>query len=625
MPIKHFQRFLSAAHGLVAGRKPAEILRKALNLLRREGLAGLRRMLGDLHGISYAEWIKRYDTLSDEDRLAIARHVENFAYKPLISILVPVYNPPAEFLLRAISSVQRQLYPHWELCLADDASTLSHIRPILEKAAVSDPRIHVTFRDRNGHISAASNTALAMAHGEFIALLDHDDELTEDALYHVALALNENPALDLIYSDEDKIDAHGQRFGHYFKPDWNPDLFFGQNLITHLGVYRLGLARAIGGFREGYEGSQDWDFALRFLELTKPENIHHVPRVLYHWRAISGSTAISIEAKGYAAEAGRRSLASYWQKRGFEVFIEPVEAGHFHTHFSLPEPPPLVSILIPTRNRGDLLRRCIDAVFQLTNYPALEVLVIDNDSDEPSTLAYLQSLQATGKARVLHQPGAFNFAALNNAAARQANGACLCLLNNDVEPISREWLKEMVAHAMRPEIGAVGAMLYYPNNKIQHAGVLLDGIAAGHLYAGYPRNTAGYGNRARLTQNLSAITAACLVVRKSLWDEVGGMDEASFPVAFNDVDFCLRIASGGYRNLWTPLAELYHHESASRGNEDTPEKQARFRAEVEHLRLRWGKMLGCDPAWNPNLALDGARIRLADPPRLTRPWAGHGS
>ena len=622
--MERLQLFLSAAYDLVARRGPAETLRKAFNLLHREGMAGLQRLLYDLYGISYTQWIKRYDTLSDKDRRAITRHIENFAYKPLFSILMPVYNPQADFLLQAIASAQRQLYPHWELCIADDASTLPHIRPILEKAAASDPRILVTFHDeQNSHVSTASNAALSIAKGEFITLLEHEGELAENALYHAALALNENPALDLIYSDEDKIDAKGKRYGHYFKPDWSPDLFFNQNLIAHLCVYRLSLAQAIGGFLMGYEGAQQWEFTLRFLEQTKPENIYHMPRVLYHSRAISGSTAISIETKNYTAEAGWRALASYWQRRGIEVRIESAEAGNFHTHFPLPEPPPLVSILIPTRNCGDLLRSCLDAVFKLTIYPKFEILIIDNGSDDPSTLAYLQSLQATSRVHVLRQPGVFNFAALNNAAARLANGTCLCLLNNDVEPISQDWLNEMVAHAMRPEIGAVGAMLYYPNDTIQHAGVILNGIAASHLYARHPRNAAGYGNRARLTQNLSAVTAACLVVRKSVWDEVGGMDEVNFPVAFNDVDFCLRIATIGYRNLWTPLAELYHHESISRGHDDTPEKKARFRAEVAHLQKRWGQMLDRDPAWNPNLALDGARIRLANPPRIAKPWSGH--
>ena len=612
--------FLRGCYDLIAKRGLAEVAIKAARLVRREGLAGLRRSFNDLFELSYTRWVRRYDTLSGKDRRLIVCHVERLHYKPLVSVLMPVYDAPAEFLQRAIDSVRQQLYPYWELCIADDASTQPHVRRILEAAAGADTRIRVIFREENGHISAASNTALEMARGEFIALLDHDDELAEHALYHLAVVLNENPELDLLYSDEDKIDVHGRRFGHYFKPDWNLDLLLSQNVVNHLGVFRTCLARAIGGFRSGYEGAQDWDFALRIQDQTKPERIYHLPRILYHWRAIPSSTAVSINAKNYAVGAAKLALSEYWQRHGSTVSIEPIGSGHFITHHPLPDSPPLVSILIPTRNRGDLLRHCIDTLFRRTDYKKFEVLVIDNDSDEPDTLEYLEALSAEGKVRVLHFHGVFNFAAINNWAAQHAHGECLCLLNNDVAPISPGWLTEMVVHALRPEIGAVGALLYYPNDTIQHAGVFLDGVAAGHLYQRYPRGFAGYVNRARLVQNLSAVTAACLVVRKQIWDEVEGMDASLFAVAFNDVDFCLRVAARGYRSLWTPRAELYHHESASRGEDESPEKAARFRAEIAHLQARWGNLLGCDPAWNPNLALDGSRIRLADPPRLGKPW-----
>ena len=612
--------FLSALRGLFTGRKPNELVTKTCRLLRREGPLGLWRVFGDLFEISYAHWIRCYDILSDEDRHLIVRHVESLNYKPLISVLVPVFNTPADFLQCAIDSVRKQLYPHWELCIADDASTLPHIRDILDRAVSEDARIHVTFRERNGHISAATNTALQMACGEFIALLDHDDELSEHALYMVAVALNENPAIDLLYSDEDKIGARGQRFGHYFKPDWNPVLFLSQNLISHLGVYRTRLAHSIGGFREGYEGAQDWDFALRFLELTKPENIKHLPHVLYHWRAISGSTATSIEAKDYASVAAKRALDSYWQRHGVEVAIEPVGAGHFITRLPVPDPLPLVSILILAHNDGKSLHRRLERVLGRTDYPNLEVLVVDNDSGEPATLACLDNLKAEGTVRVLRYPGCLNFAAISNWAVQQAKGSCLCLLNKDVEPINSDWLKVMVAHSQRPDIGVVGALLYYPDDRIQHAGVFLDGVGAGYIYWKYPRGTAGYASRARLAQNLSAVTSACLVVRKQLWDKVGGMDEVNFPATFNDVDFCLRVAARGNRNLWTPGAELYHYESATRGKYNAPEKQARFIAEIARLQERWGDLLCQDPAWNPNLAFDGSRIHLADPPRVKKPW-----
>jgi len=614
-------RFLSNVLEFVNGRGVTELVSKGVRLARREGISGLSRLFRNLVSmdIGYGEWIRRYDTLSENDRVIIRQQIGRFSYRPVISVLMPVYNPPAEFLQRAIASVEKQLYPDWELCIADDASTLPHVRVILEKAICEDSRIRVTYRDRNGHISAASNTALGMAQGEFVALLDHDDELSEHALYHMAFALNEDQKLDLLYSDEDKIDVKGRRFGHYFKPDWNPDLFYAQNLICHLGVYRRERAVEIGGFREGFEGSQDWDFALRFAESIPSEHIRHLPYLLYHWRAIAGSTAITVDAKQYAVTAGQRVLQEAWRRRGVQADVEHVDTGHFFTRLPLPAPPPRVSVVVCTRDRVDLLRQCVNGIIDGTDYPDLEILIVDNGSKEPVTLDYLASLQSSGLARVLRVSGAFNFAALNNAAVCQSSGRVICLLNNDVLPIEVDWLSAMVAHALRPDIGAVGAKLLYPDGTIQHGGVLLDGVAAGHLHRGWPGTANGYGNRARLPQNVSAVTAACLVVRKEVWDEVGGMDER-FAVAFNDVDFCLRVQQRGYRNLWLPQAELYHFESASRGQEDTPEKIERFWGEVALLQECWGTMLKNDPSWNPNLALNGECIGLAVPPRVGKPW-----
>lgn len=615
-------RLLLNARSFVKGRSLAELIGKGIRLIKREGVAGLKRLYRDLASmdISYEEWIRRYDTLTENDRHKIRQHIERLSYRPLISILMPVYNPPAEFLCAAIASVQNQFYSDWELCIADDASTQPHVRSLLEEVARTDPRIRATFRPTNGHISAASNTALEMACGEFVALLDHDDVLSEHALYHVVVALNENPKLDLLYSDEDKIDTKGHRFGHYFKPDWNPDLFFAQNLISHLGIYRRSIATEIGGFRKGYEGSQDWDFALRFVNTLSASRIRHLPYVLYHWRAIAGSTAVTIDAKQYAVSAGQRALQEVWWGQGIRAKVEPVSAGHFFTRLPLPDtPPPKVTIIICTRDRVDLLRHCVEGIVKETDYPNMEILIVDNESIEPATLQYLAALQESSLAHILAMPGPFNFAALNNVAVRQSQGGIICLLNNDVFPKRKDWLREMVAHALRPEIGAVGAKLLYPDDTIQHAGIFLDGIAAGHLHLGYPATAAGYGNRARLPQNISAVTAACLVIRKAVWDEVGGMDE-NLAVALNDVDFCLRVMQQGYRNLWLPQAELYHYESASHGKEDTPEKRQRFEKEIAYLQERWGDLLCNDPYWNPNLALNGERIGLAAPPRIVKPW-----
>jgi glycosyltransferase involved in cell wall biosynthesis len=569
---------------------------------------------------AYLLWIDRYDTLTEKDRHLIRDHISQLSYNPLISILMPVYNTPEQWLRKSIQSVKNQRYLNWELCIADDASSSPHVRLILEEARQSDSRIKVTLRSSNGHISAATNSALDLANGEFIALLDHDDELAEHALYHVVVALNQQPGIDLLYSDEDIIDARGQRHRHYFKPDWNPDLFLSQNMISHLGVYRTKIARSIKGFRIGFEGSQDWDFALRFIDQIESNRIHHIPHILYHWRAVAGSASITISNKNYAVSASAHALKDFWQRKAKQVNVQHIELGFFKTSIALLEPLPLVSIIILTKNRLDLLRPCLNGIINDTNYQKLEVLVVDNGSDDPEVISYLAELEAKQSILWLKYPAPFNFSAMNNWAVSQASGEVICLLNNNVKPIRPCWLQEMVSHAIRKEIGVVGAMLYYPNDTIQHAGVLLDGVAGRHLYITNKKGSIGYGYRAGLVQNLSAVTGACLVVKKAIWEEVDGMDEIHLPIAFNDVDFCLRVQEKGYRNLWTPFAELYHHESASRGLEDTPEKQARFWSEVAFLQTKWKDLIACDPAWNPNLALDGIQIKLANPPRILKPW-----
>ncbi|WP_374347201.1 glycosyltransferase [Chitinimonas sp.] len=566
----------------------------------------------------YQRWLRRYypdsESLLDAQREAAAA----LAYQPLISVLVPVWNPPVHWLARAIDSVRAQTYGNWQLCIADDASTDPEVAKVLRDYMQRDSRIQVAFRQQNGHISAASNSALELVQGEFVALLDHDDELSPQALYWVAKELNRDPELGLIYSDEDKVDEAGVRHHPYFKPDWNPDLFLSQNMISHLGVYRSSLLRDIGGFRIGLEGSQDYDLALRCIERLSPRQIAHIPRVLYHWRTLANSTASGAEAKPYASNAGRRALEEHLARTGISAQMEPVaENATFHRiRYALPSQPPLVSIIIPTRNGLDVLRPCIDSL-KATDYPNREILIIDNGSDDAETLAYMAQLASEPGYRVLRDDGPFNYSALNNGAARQARGELICLLNNDIEAINADWLSEMVAQALRPGIGAVGARLWYPDDTLQHGGVLLIRGVAGHAHVNLLKGHGGYFGRAVVTQNLSAVTAACLVIRKAIYDEVGGLDE-DLAVAFNDVDFCLRVQRAGYRNLWTPFAELYHHESKSRGHEDTPAKQARFSREVDFMKARWGNLLNNDPAYNPNLTLTGDPYSLAWPPRQLR-------
>lgn len=571
------------------------------------------------HVADYASWVSQFDTYTRDELKGMARNVHRLARQPLISIIMPTYNSPERWLSRCIDSVRQQVYPHWELCIADDASTAPHVRKVLRRYAKLDERIKVAFRERNGHISEASNTALDMASGEWIALLDHDDELPPHALYAVAREINEHPEARMIYSDEDKIDGLGQRFDPYFKSDWNYDLFLGQNMVNHLGVYHADLMRKVGGFRKGLEGSQDYDLALRFIEQIGPDQIRHIPRVLYHWRAIEGSTAVSMDEKNYAAVAAQRALREHLARISEQkAEVEVYRYGYrVRRHGKVGDPTTKISLIVPTRDRVELLRMCVESILAHTEYPNYEIVVVDNQSSDPAALAYFEQIRVHPKVRVLHYDAPFNFSAINNHAVAHCDGDVIGLVNNDIEAIHSDWLREMVSQAIRPEIGAVGAMLYYPNDTIQHAGVLLGiGGVAGHAYCGWPRGYYGMMSRGLLVQQLSAVTAACLLVRRSVYEEVGGLDP-KLQVAFNDIDFCLRVRAAGYNNLWTPYAELYHHESASRGLEDTPAKKQRFEGEVAVMLERWGEALNRDPAYSPNLSLKTAQ-NLAFPPRLAR-------
>jgi GT2 family glycosyltransferase len=548
--------------------------------------------------------------------------------RPLISIVMPVYNTPEPYLRAAIDSVRRQLYPKWELCIADDASTTAHVKNILQHYRAVDSRIKVCYRATNGNISAASNSALTLAEGSFVALLDHDDTLPEDALFVVAATLDGDPEIDMIYSDSDNIDANGRRFGAYFKSDWNPDMILSQNFFCHLGVFRRDLIEKIGGFRSGYDGSQDYDLVLRVLRETTSNRICHIPHILYHWRAVPGSVAFDSGEKPHAVERARQAITDHMAENGIIAEVSASSCPLFHrVHYALPQPTPRLTIIIPTRDRVDLLRQCVEGVMHRTNYPDLEILIVDNQSKEKATHTYLDQLNAEPCIRVLSYDAPFNFSAINNFAVGRATGSLLCLLNNDIEVINRDWLKEMASHAVRAGIGAVGALLYYPDGRIQHAGVLV-GVGptgvAGHAHFGLPRGEFGYFGRVALVQNLSAVTAACMVMPKAVFEEVGGFNEKDLAIAYNDVDLCLRIREAGYRIVWTPHAELYHHESASRGPDITdPNKIARFEEEASYVLTRWAHILNRDPYYNPNLGLDGA-FGPAFPPRINKPWRYNG-
>ncbi len=593
---------------------------------RRVAKQGLRGALSQLlqapasatEHTDYVAWFERYGHPDNETRARITARISAMVEPPLISVLMPTYNTDPGLLRQTVASVQAQLYPHWELCIADDASTETATRETLQALAAEDERIRVTYREHNGHISAASNSALAMAQGEYLALLDHDDLLTEDALYYVAETALAHPGAALIYSDEDKIREDGQLYDPYFKPDWNPDLLRSQNYVNHLTTYQTAAVRAVGGFREGFEGSQDYDLLLRVTDNAPPGAVRHIPRVLYHWRAVAGSEALEAGVKDYTRDAAQKALTEHLDRRGITAAVMPAPEcpGMWRIRYPLPERPPRASIIMPTRNGLELLTRSLETLIHRTDYSDYEILVVDNGSDDPAVLGYLEGLEAAGRIRVLRDERPFNFSALNNAAAAHATGAVLVLLNNDVEVTDGGWLRELVSHAIRPEIGCVGARLWYPDDTLQHGGCVLGiGGVAGHLFKDAPRGAVrGFGRNA-LIQNYSAVTAACLAVRKRVFEEAGGLDETRLAIAFNDIDFCLKVRDLGYRNLWTPYAELYHHESASRGYEDTPEKQQRFSGEINAMLERWGDLLKADPAYNPNLTLDGLQLSLAWPPR----------
>ena len=572
-------------------------------------------MLGD---DSYAAWVKEFDTVGASERIVLRRDLRTMHRHPLISIVMPVYNPDLVYLLSAIDSVRAQIYENWELCIADDASTDASVARTLKQYATPDSRIKVTFRERNGHIAACSNSALQLAKGEWVALLDQDDLLPEHALAVVAATIRDHPKAGLIYSDEDKIDQSGARCAPFFKPDWNPELLLGQNYISHLGVYRRALLLEIGVFREGYEGSQDHDLALRCIEKLQPAQIRHIPRVLYHWRMIEGSAAAVGEAKPYAQQAARRAIADHLQRENIPGTVVPCpENPYWHrVIYHLPSPAPLVSVIIPTRDQVALLQRCLTSLRENTDYTPIEIVIVDNGSREPETHALFRELAQNSSVQILTDTDEFNFSRLINQGMRAARGEILALMNNDVETENTGWLREMVSHAIRPEVGAVGARLWYPDGKLQHAGVVLGlhGLAS-HAFQHFPPQPISPMHRTFvLSQNYSAVTAACMVLQKAIFDDLGGFDE-NLPSNFNDVDFCLRLRERGWQIIWTPYADLIHHESASRGRDFGSAQRIQVLREAAYMQKKWDEQLHRDPFYSPNLS-HSIGFTLAWPPRI---------
>ncbi|HEV8438460.1 MAG TPA: glycosyltransferase [Methylomirabilota bacterium] len=541
--------------------------------------------------VQYQLWVERH-RLNPHDVASMKAAVEAFAYTPVISIVTPVYNTDEVWLRKAIESVRAQIYPHWELCLVNDGSTKPHVRAVLDEYVALEPRVWVKHLSRNHGIAGASGHGLGLATGEFVALLDHDDELPPEALFEVAKALNEEPDLDLIYTDEDKLDPDGRRVEPFFKPDWSPDLLLSMNYITHLSVFRRSLLGEIGGFRLGLDGSQDYDLLLRFTERAR--RIAHLPKILYHWRKAPGSAAASPAAKPFAYEAARQAIEDAVRRRGHDASVVSVLPGLYTVRYRLAVSP-LVSIIIPTRDRWSLLQQCLRSIEEKTSYARYEIIVLDNDSTEPESLRGLNAI--ADRWRVFPFPGPFNFSALNNFGAAQARGEYFVFLNNDTQVIEPDWLSAMLEQAQRHDVGAVGARLHYPDGRIQHAGLVLGvGGIADHAFKGLPGNAFTYFALGDVARNVSAVTAACMMVPRRAFEEAKGFDER-LQVALNDVDLCLRLRQLGYLIVYTPFALLYHHESGTRGRLHPP-------GDEELVWNQWGDLIRKgDPYYNPNLTL----------------------
>ena len=564
----------------------------------------------------YPEWASLYDTIDDEARAVIGRRLEGLASPPLVSVILPVFNTPEQYLREALDSVRAQIYPNWELCVADDCSSAAWVPKVLEEYAAADSRIKIEYRTENGHISAASNTALAMAEGEWVALFDHDDLLAEHALALSVLALAEVPGAGILYSDEDHIDDDGVRSAPYFKPDYDPVLILGQNYFSHLTAIRRATIEEVGGYRQGLEGSQDWDLVLRVVERLDPGQVVHVPHVLYHWRNHPGSTAYSTAAKPYAAVAARRAVQDHLDRVGQVGRALPIGGSGFNRiRWDLPAEPPTVSIVVLPRSPARL-PRCLDSIAVRGTYPRPELVLVDDGDYRPPLRAYLRDrghmVNVVLDERDVSDP------ALRNTGARAASGDVLCFVHDDVEVVTDSWLEEMVGLLLQPGIGAVGAKLLYPDGKVQHAGIVMGiGGTIGHVHRFTDRLEPGYSGRAMLAQCYSAVSWAAMVVRREAFEAVGGFDEEHLSGAFADVDLCLRLGEAGWRVGWTPYAELLHHESPTEPRESQGENAVRLAREIRYLHTRWRSVVEHDPAYNPNLSLAHETFPLAWPPRVS--------
>ena len=548
--------------------------------------------------VDYEEWYKNHKPTMEE--LQRQRDTE-FEYEPLISILVPVYNTPEEFLKQMIQSVRKQTYGNWELCIANANPANETVAEILRISSTKDERIKVKDVPENEGIAQNTNAALAVATGDYIGLLDHDDLLTPDALYEVVKAINEKDRPQVLYSDEDKVSMDlSEHFQPHMKPDYNKDLLRSNNYITHFFVADRMLVEEVGGEDGEYNGAQDYDLILKCTERAK--GIAHIPRILYHWRVHKASTADNPASKMYAFDAGKRAIEDHLKRCGeIGKVSHEKDMGFYRVKYQV-QGSPLISIIIPNKDQVESLDKCLESI-EKSSYKNYEIIIVENNSTEDATFAYYKKIESD-TIRIVYWPDEFNYSAINNFGVKHARGDYLLLLNNDVEVITTDWLEELTANCQRKDVGIVGARLYYPDDTIQHAGIVIGiGGVAGALFVGMPRMFTGYLHKAAIQQDLSAVTAACMMVKRSVYEELGGLEE-ELKVAFNDVDFCLRAREKGYLVVYDPNVELYHFESKSRGMEDSKEKVRRFQNEIEYMRSHWLELLKKgDPMYNPNLTL----------------------
>lgn len=550
--------------------------------------------------VPYGPWYQAY--IPDEETLEKQRK-KKFKNAPLISIAVPAYRTPKVFLRQMIDSIQAQTYGNWELCIANGSPEDQEMGAVLAKYAAEDARIRVLDLKENLGIAENTNQAIAMAGGEFVGLMDHDDLLAPNALYEVVSAINREPLADAVYTDEDKVTTElDEHFQPHLKPDFNLDLLRSNNYICHFFVVRRSIAEKVGGFRREFDGAQDYDFIFRCVEAS--QKVIHVPEILYHWRTHKASTADNPASKMYAFDAGKRAIEAHLERTGTKGAVSHTpDLGFYRVQYPV-KGKPLVSIIIPNKDEKETLRSCLESIRKSTDYPNYEIIIVENNSTEDETFAYYKELSREPDIRLLRWKKEFNYSAINNFGAKHAKGEFLLFLNNDITVITPEWMREMLGMCQRSEVGAVGVKLIYPDNTIQHAGCVVGmGGIAGHMFVDMPAERTGYLHKASILQDMSAVTAACMMVKKSVFDQVEGFTE-ELSVAFNDVDLCLKINRAGYLVVYDPYAKLYHMESKTRGAEDNKAKVRRFQTEIEYMRCNWLDILkNGDPYYNKNLSL----------------------